>query len=307
MRPLRIFTPVFAPKYIERMRRSLAVSLRWPKNQEAIKAAKWTLFIHPTEFDQVMSIATSVLPEEQIETIEAVDGMSDLERNRGGLMCHAFVKALRKCLGDGSQMLVSTVDFIWSDGTIANMIKLAQQKDVCVALPHPRVLPSICDHLDKPLSSPELVSLALNQGHAHKSWTMSQLGQHGGTRKGGILWRKNGGNVWTLQHRMPSPYLLNLRPEDITFFEMDKPEKRAAWGAIDHQWAEHLCESQRWRMLLSSDLGFMAEVTSPEDNVPPDEPCDQGEPDAFWTQERHHHLLHQKLNRQFVATFRGMP
>lgn len=305
MKPLRIFTPVFGPKHIKLLDRALGRSFMWPKNHEAISKAKWTLFIHQSEFEQVMTVATKILPEEQIETIEDNGSLSDLIAWRGVLMCEALVKVMRKCIEEKTPMLMATPDFIWADGTISNMIQLAKQPGACVALPHPRVLPETLDtldYLDHPMSSPDLVRVAM--AHPHKSWTTSELGKHHGTPKGGILWRKMGPGLITLAHRMPSPYLVNFVSTDIDFFTSNTSEKRAAFGAWDHDWASHLIQQQRWRQILSSDVGFMAEVTSPEDNVPPWTPMNTTTPDDFWLQERTDHLFNQKIGRQYISTFR---
>lgn len=303
MKPLRIFTPVFGKRHIDLLSRALGRSLLWPKNFETIKDAKWILFIHKNEFEQVMGIATKVLPSHQIETIEFDGSLEELTKARGILMCQAFAKTIRGCIRENTRLLVSTADFIWADGTLANMLTLSEQTNTCVSLPHPRVLPSILDHIDSSKNSFDLVTLMMK--HPHRSWVNSEYGKHFATYKGGILWRRSGAGVLALQHRMPSPYMLNFTKDDIDYFTASNDNKIAAWGAIDHDWASHLCETQRWRMILSSDIGFMAEVTSENDNLPPQSPCDMKNPDDFWTQDRTTHLLHHRLNRQFIATFRG--
>lgn len=310
MKPLRIFTPVFGQKHINWLSRALGRSLSWSHNRKAIDSARWCLFIHRSEFEAVMQVVTKVLPPEQIETIEATESLSDLTRYRGILMCQAFVKAMKLCINDGSQMLISTPDFIWADGSIGHMRSLAKQKDSCIAVPHPRATPDILSALDGLEAAgqgarnfPELVALA--RQHSHGSWGTSEYGKHSGSFKGGILWRDMGHGVQALQHRMPSPYLCNFVHSDIELFTPTDPQEPVAWGVIDHSWAVRLCEADRWRMVLSSDIAFMAEVTEATDNVPPHEPPNPTHPDSFWTQERQDHLLHHKLNRQFIAGFRA--
>lgn len=312
MKPIRIFTPVFGVKHINWLDRALGRSLNWPDNRRAMKDAKWLLFLHPSEFQQVMTVATKYCPQEQIETIESDLPLAQLTAERGIQMCIAFAQGIRMCLADGRQMLISTPDFIWSDGSIYNMRQLAQEKNSCLAVPHPRVTPEILGSLDghevagfQGHSQEKLVTLA--RQFAHASWIMSENGKHTGTFKGGILWRPQGNACQTLQHRMPSPYLCNFINDDLKYFTQVKEGKHQAWGAIDHDWAVALCEQQRWRQVLSSDLAYMCEVTEQNDNVPPVMPMNNVNPDDFWTQDRQDHLLHHKLNRQFIATFRGEP
>lgn len=308
MKPLRIYTPVFGRKHIDLLDKALGQSLRWPKNFAAIKHARWSLLIHKDEFEQVMRVVTKVLPPEQIETIESNLPLPTLIAQRGELMNDGVIKCIRQCLDQGSQFLMATPDFIWADGSIANMVKVANQPRVCVPIAHPRVLPSILHEItDKPMSFTELVSA--HRRHQHRSWVTSEIGYDpSGTNVGGILWRKsNQPGVVTVQHRMPSPYLCNFTTDDWAFFRMDTPEKRAAFGAWDHNWADSLIESGRWRMVLSSDVAFMAEVTDSDQNVPPGKPFNPKEPDSFWFQDRTYPLLTHQMNRQFISTFRGSP
>jgi hypothetical protein len=299
MRPLRIWTPVWGHKHVKLLSDALAQSFLWPKNHEAIRHAKWSLFIHHSEFDQVMTAVTKVLPESQIETIEAKESLEMLTAQRGVLMCRALIQEIKKCLMDNHQFLISTPDFIWADGALASLRILGDQPGVCVAVPHPRVVPSILPSLSVPQTNTRLVSLS--RQHAHVAWTSSEVGQNPtGSHKGGILWRDMSPGVTCLQHRMPSPYLVNFTTDDLGFFSTQTDHFQAAFGSWDHQWSDKLIEQQRWRMLLSSDLGFMCEVTDANQNVPPKVPATPNDPDSFW-----HADLNFAMNRQYVATFRS--
>ncbi len=307
MKPLRIFTPVWGHKHLILLQKALGQSLLWPKNHAAIAHARWTLFCHPSEIEQVCEIAGRIIPPEQIDTIEYPGSKDELTAKRGELMCGALCAVIKKCLVDGSQFMMATPDFIWSDGSIENMIQLASQRATCVAVPHPRVLPTILDFIhDTPRSSYDLVTLASK--HPHRSWVSSEMGQNpSGTFKSGIMWRKIKPGIVTLQHRMPSPYVVNFIPADLEFFQRDDGLKRAAFGAWDHDWSCMLAKEQRHRIVLSSDIAFMAEVTSAQDNVPPPYPANNAWPDDFWLQDRDQPLLSHQLNRQYISTFRGEP
>ncbi len=299
MKQIRIFTPVFGEYNISLLEKALGKSLLWPKNHEAIKGAKWALMIHHTEFQRVMEIATKILPEADLEPIEMTIPLQDLIDKRGVLMAGV----IDQCVREDRQLLISTPDFIWAEGSLHNMQILAQQRDTCIAVPHPRVLTSILDFIhEKPLEPYDLVTL--HRKHQHRSWYTSEIGHNPtGTWKGGILWRRTAPGIVTLSHRMPSPYLLNVNKDDLAFFQ----HEAHAFGAIDHDFTSNLIESERLRTVLSSDLAFMAEVTMPNNNVPPPEAAAPNEPDAYWKQERKEHLLCHRMNRQFICTFRGEP
>ncbi len=306
MRPLRIFTPVWGHKNVILLEKALGQSFQWPKNQAAIAHAKWTIFTHPSDLDQVMAVAEKVFPGE-IEIQKYSGSKEELTQKRGILMCQAMCLVIEKCLAENAQFLMATPDFIWSDGSLPVLIQLGDQKNVCISLPHPRVLPTILDFIHTmPRNNYDLVTLAMK--HPHGSWTTSEFGRNPhGSFMGGIIWRKSGPGLITLQHRMPSPYLVNFVKSDLDFFRQDTATHQAAFGAWDHDWACKLAREQRSRMILSSDLAFMAEVTTAMDNLPPLRPANAREPDEFWLQERTQPLLTHQLNRQYIATFRGEP
>lgn len=297
----RIFTPVWGDKFINLFERALVRSFLWEKNHEALKDARWSLLIHKSEFEKVLSIATKVIPEDRIDTIEIDSPINQLTSDRGSIMCQGVVSVMDKCLKDGSAMFMATPDVIWGDGAIRNIRRAGLEKGTCVTFPHMRVLPSILDQIDfmpQPISNFKLATLAM--ANPHKSWTSSEHGvDPSGVHIGGIFWKKMGKGLVSLIHRMPSPYFINVLPEDKAFFMADGPEHKAAFGAWDHNWSAHLVSAGRFRMILSSDSGFMAEVTSPNENVPPTKPINPHEPDSFALNH-----LHNQINRQFIATFR---
>ncbi len=306
MKPLRIYSPCWGPKHLDLLERCLGASLRWPKNFEAIRDAKWNILCHASEFNKVVEVATKVLPPEQIDTIEVHQSIEELTARRGIIMNDGLLVVVKKCIQENSQMLMATPDFIFGDGTIANMRQVGRQDGTCVSMAHPRVVPDILNQIspDKPLSNPELVTLAMK--NPHQAWKTSEFGHNpSGTEVGGILWRRISPTVITLQHRMPSPYLVSFIQSDLEFLSTDTPYKVGAFGQWDHDWSVKIIGEERHRMVLSSDACFMAEVTSPELNCPPLRPINHAEPDIFWKQERLDHLLNHKINRQYVATFRS--
>lgn len=299
MTPLRIFTPAWGEKHLNLLENALGKTLRWPRNYEAIKHARWNIMCHVSEREPVMEIATKILPREQIDLLEFGVEIHQLTASRGIIMNEALIRIVALCIQEKAQMLMSTPDFLWGDGTIEKMIKSAEGRPrVCVPIMHPRVLPQIMEELGAPLNNFELATKAMK--YPHSSWVSSEDGASpSGTRIGGIRWMRVKKGVISVQHRMPSPYLVNFTFDDYKFFQIDTPEKRAAFGAWDHDWSCELLKQGRIRQMQGSDAGFMAEVTSPECNVPPMGPYNASEPDIFWHEDYNH-----QINRQFVSCFR---
>lgn len=301
MRPLRIYSPCWGAKHLNLLENGLIKSFLWPKNFEVIRHASWTVLAHVSERQKVYDLVSKVVDVNRIDIIESHMPVEQLTAKRGVEMNTALIHVINDCLGDDAQMLMATPDFIFGDGTIPNLVQAAKQRETCVGMPHPRVLPQILDHIThEPLTNNELFDLATH--YPHKAWVSSERGTDpSGSHVGGICWRRRGRRVFMGAHRMPSPYLVNFRKDDLDFFSRNDDEKRAAFGAWDHGWACALIEQGRQRTILGSDIAFMAEVTSPEDNWPTMMRPNHNEPDSFW-----HEDLNHQMNRQFIFGMRGV-
>ncbi len=302
-RPLRIFTVAYGQQHLMWMRTALVRSLSWPQNKAALQHAKWTIFGDLENTQEVFEMATQVLPFHQIELRTKImdKGQVDL------LACMMWM--MRMCALDKAQMLMAPPDTIFADGTINTLLEYGEQQDTCVAVPHPRVLPSIIHDLTfEPISNAKLVTLALDK-HVHSTWsTANQDLAVNGTHVGGVSWQKVGDHVWALQHRLPTVYLANFTEGDRKFFSKPWKGIPPQFGMWDHEWpgVELLgpeppeVSNQRMRMIGCSDAAFIMELTEPWKNIPTQRMINPDERDAF-----HRDEYHNKINRQYVSCFRG--
>lgn len=303
VRPLRIFTVAYGSTHLDWMNRALVRSLAWPQNKAALQHAKWTIFGDLENTQQVYEMATKVLPFHQIELRPKImdHGQVDL------LGCMMWM--MRQCALDKAQMLTAPPDTIFADGTIKTLLEYGEQPDTCVAVPHPRVLPSILDDLGaEPPTNGQLVTLALAK-HPHNAWiTSNQDLAINGVNVGGVNWQKTNENTWAVQHRLPTVYLANFTENDRKFFSKPWGGQAPQYGMWDHEWpgAELIgpqppeISRQRWRMIGSSDAAFIVELTESWKNTPTQRVINPDERDAF-----HRDEYHNRINRQYLSCFRG--
>lgn len=283
MKPVRLFTNVWGAMHLEWWRDFAMPSLFWGSNGEALIGAKWTVCTTRVSHAQVEAILKeqTIIPRENI-SIE-IDERPDLLR---------FLRhTIDVCLNEGSRMLMAPPDTIFGPDSIRSLKQLSEHGE-CVAVPHMRVLPGP-DYLDIYPTNANLVSKALH--NAHLSWTESELGKKpSASFFGGITWRWVAAGLISVQHRLPTVYMANFNDFDRKFF--DRASHFLFW---DTYWPHDLVYQERFRVVGSSDVAFMCELTEENKNVPKLTDISPS-PDAY-------HMIgydHNLVCRQFLATFR---
>ena len=299
MRPLIIFSVVYG-KHIDWMNRALVRSLAWPENKAALQHpnTKWFIWGDLETTQSIYEIATKVLPFNQI-----ILKQKRLENNKGGVdLLGMMLETQRHCLLEKVPMFTAPPDTVFSEGSVKAMMDYAEYPGTCVAVPHPRCLPTIMDDLtDRPPTNPQLVNLALKK-HVHDAWKTCDVSSLvSGIHVGGIAWNRLNEHTWAVQHRLPTIYIANFTDDDRKFFH--KPFKGVApqYGMWDHEWpGSEVIPKERQRTIGSSDIAFIAECTEYHKNIPTQRLTNPEERDAF-----HRNELHNHVNRQYVSCFRG--
>ena len=271
-------------------------SLAWPKNAAALDGVTFSVLtkgIHQEEVTEILkssgikfsSIEFTILGPE-FEINPHASGMFIKE-----WICREFSKAVTY----NQAIILTPPDTIFGDGSIHNLRVTGNRRDVVVFAAHMRVLPTIMDQITEPVSNAKLVSLAMK--HKHKTWEESELGATEiNTYVGGVVWQYLDCDLYACQHLLPTPYFINPTPEDLVYFK-----NQIHWGVIDHDWpGECLINSERQRVLGSSDAAFMVELTPAEANIPPKAPYREDEPDLFWRRKPHN-----AINRMNYIILRG--
>lgn len=287
MKNVRMFTLVWGERYLDWFEQACVASLCWPKNAEALKkhVVGWDIATRECDAARAGDIASKLGVAVTIRHI-AEDNMPI-----GAKLQFYLVDEMKLCLERDEAMLLCPPDKIFGDGAINGLFS---QGDLCIAVPHVRVLPDIIQDIATPKSNAELVGLAWR--HLHRSWREADASKEMvNCNVGGVAWREISPGLIAVQHRLPTCFLASFQEDDVAWFM-----SQVFVGAWDHLWPAKLVAEQRQRVLASSDAAFMAEITPEFDNIPACAPIDPSEPDKYWGQHAHHWA-----NRNIVSIFRA--
>ncbi len=298
--PLRIYTAVWGEKYLDLFEKTIIRSFKWPKNYEALTNERVTWSLHTNKKDQARLI--QLCKRVGVNNFEVTELDETSDPDIGRVLLNHFNDEIKRCLEANARLLIAPPDSIFGDGTLRSLFINGAQEHVCVAVPHPRVIPSIFEYpsrlaesLRESLSNAELVTETWN--HLHRTWSEAEVGYEKiNSYVGGVSWKKIAKGLYSVQHRLPTNYLLHFRPDDLQFFQ-----GQIVFGAIDHLWPSKLISEQRERVIGSSDVAFICEVTDPNQNIPPSYPYVKTEPDKFWRNAPHNQFF-----RQVQIVFRGV-
>jgi hypothetical protein len=210
-----------------------------------------------------------------------------------------------ECIKTKSRMIFAPPDIYFGDGSINGILKSSTDKDSVAVVAHVRVHPEM-------LTAPEFVYLSqkgeisnarlvkYSWQHLHRCWGDAEKGHPRQNQFGtGVCWKKIEDNLYSVIHRLPTPYAINLTEEDLQYFKL-----HTGFGHFDHRWpGDLLIPRGRQRYVTSSDVAFMAELTEPHKNIsnpPTHKDGTPGDPNDFWV-----HHLHNEMNKQTLVTFRG--
>ncbi len=295
---LRIWTSVWGEKHIDWFERFCVSSLMQPKNAAALENATWVINTRGPDRERIEKIirGSGIKVRPEIEFCVFGPEFDQNPHSAGSFINQALILEIQRCISFNCQNLIAPPDTIFGDGTIPNLIEIADQRDVVVMAAHVRVLPDIYFPYSQvnSVSNAQLTKMAFENLHA--TWKEAE---HGlpmiNSYIGGVFWKYVSEDLLAVQHRLPTPYLINWTPEDLVFFR-----NQLHWGVLDHSWPhECLVHTERQRVVGSSDAAFMVEITEPTQNVPPAEHYRHDEPDLFWK-----NLKHNKQNRMYSIIFR---
>ncbi len=207
----------------------------------------------------------------------------------------SMLRTIAECLKTKSTMLMGMPDFFYGNGSVQNLIKLDDAGTCCVAAAHLRVndedfLRAVDDiHCD--ISNPQLVRLALKFPHQNTKVSFEGDGNASYLTGVKLSQLETGGYIMT--HRLPNIWVANFTQNDLDYFI------RNPFQAWDHQWPTQLIVEGRYKVLGSTDLTFVAEMTEVDSHL-----CEisQSEPIKNPTSYLEDRYLHKKINQIFVVS-----
>jgi hypothetical protein len=251
-------------------------SLQWPKNLHVVKDAEFRVFTD----------------EQDRETLEKIFSESGLRAKIGIRHKEEFAETLSEACDHKTQMLFAPPDMIFSDGSIANMLHMCWPTRA-IAAAHIRVLPSILNEIDGPMSGAQLVAAAFR--HLHSVFANSKVGKTSNSFDVGTSWSEIDAGLYAVTFQIPTVHMLHPCREDVGTFA-DGPGYK--W---DHDWPSSLIEGGRYRLAGSSDLAFAVEVTPSGVHGKAVQTAKPGEPDLY----RDGQKLHCRHNSTTLITLRG--
>lgn len=250
---------------------------------------KWHVYTDKNHVANIEKWIKEVLP----NTIPDVKDISETRRYIDASQS-AFVMSIEECIKDKSPLLFAPPDILFGDGSINGLLKSLYEKDAVATVAHIRATSSLLKEIkqnQKDITNPQLVSLAWK--HLHRCWIDAELGHPRQNQWGtGVCWQKIEDNLYSVVHRLPTPYLMYFTDEDLQYFKI-----QSGFGHFDHRWpGDILMKRGRQRTITSSDVAFMIEITEPEKNIS----NIPGDKNDFW---QHHY--HNEINKQILVTLRG--
>lgn len=306
MHNFHIFTMVYGEHHIELFKRAVFKSLNWPKNKAMLEGKNWCIYTkreHFEDLDNLFKDSGFNLKLFEIGESMRVAGcgyVKTVQCEGGVILLNGLRDQIALCLQTQSKILFAPPDTIFGDGSVESILKADGDLDACVFVSHMRVLPKIIDQIEYmgatsgAISNEKLCQLSLENAHA--SWTQAEIDhKHNNSYVGGIAWKRIGEGLISVQHRLPTPYLIGFNRHDIDFWW-----SVVSFGALDHTWpGDRLVRQERMRYIGSSDAAFICEVTDHDKNCPPLIPPEHRTGDAYWGDRIHH-----STNRMFNVIWR---
>lgn len=289
----QILTIFWGEPYFSWFLRGCLRSLSFPKNKQAImeNCSAWNVFCDDAQNEQVREVMRINFPKLNIK-VRSTDELRAFVDQHQAAMCIQ----IDECLKAKERLLLAPPDTVFADGTIPNLLKLGRERNSCVAVAHPRVLPDILGDISiLEIQDPApLIYRIWNEGYLHQSWADAEIGHpRQNSFIGGVRWEELEPNLFSITHHLPTVYLADFTDEDLMYFKTC-----TGFGHWDHMWpSDILIKQARQRYVGSSDGAFICEITHKEKNIPP---VKDGNTDQFWRG-----FPHNLQNRMTNVIFRG--
>lgn len=284
----RFFSLVYGERFVDIYERIAVRSLLQTANASAIRPGTVvSLYTDRASADRAGAIAGR-LGELQITIIEP--------GNAGDTLQRALIAEIERCIAENAALIMLPPDTFWGDGSLGNLLAVANGQNLCIGAPHVRV--NRDDFLASlpagDIDNAELVRLSM--ANLHPTWRDANVSLNPrNTWWSGTLIRQLSPKLYAVHHRLPTIYLAHFTPDDLNFFR-----DQTKLGSWDHSWPGLLVQQQRQRILSSSDLFFAAELTPENENIPPLVDADPAMDDRYRGNFPHH-----AVNANSVSSWRS--
>lgn len=285
---LRFFVICYGEAHADLYERIAVRSLTQTRNKAAIsEGTVVALYSDAATIDRVSAVSKS------LGTVEP--HVMALSENHYDTQNKAFIEEIGNCVREDATLVIVNPDNFWGDGSLANLLAIAGEQNVCVASPHVRVdRDRFLETMPEgDIDNPSLVSLAMKT--LHQSWIDADVSKPRSNGFATGIGIRSPGPLHVVHHLQPTVFLAKLNARDYGFFA-EHPTARGLW---DHAWPEILVAENRQRVVASSDAVFIAELTDSATHNTELYPVDPKKPDAFFRD-----APHISANRMVVGIWR---
>jgi hypothetical protein len=258
---LFVWVPVWGEKHIEWFFKFTLPSLMASNNlplvskNKIIKICFYTQDIDYLKIDQRMKSY-------QCNYEYSIMTESNFNDKARDMMSNYLIHSLSECIDNDALWLCAQPDLIFSNGSIYNMVALSDGKGVFIAAPSVRVaFESVFK--EKPDLLPDfdnLTDLILN--HPHPSIKYSNEDDDRNSSLEGISTREVLSGLAVI-HNLPPIFLGSPSRYDLAFFK-----RRPIFNIIDKVWPDMLFRQSRYKVIASSDIATIVELTHESDKSP---------------------------------------
>ncbi len=285
---LRFFVICFGDKHADLYERIAVRSLTQPMNIQSIPD------------DAIVSVYSDESTMPRAEAASAKLGIVEphivtLAENHYDTQNRAFIEEIGRCVREDAALIIVNPDCFWGDGSLANLLNIAGEQNICIASPHVRVDSEAfqAELPDGEIDNPALVSLAMKT--LHQSWKDADVSKEKANSFLTGIGIRSTGALHYVSHLQPTVFYARLNARDYGFFA-ERPQARGLW---DHAWPEILTQEGRQRTVANSDAVFIAELTEPDTHTTELRPINSQKPDDFFRT-----AAHISVNRGIVGVWR---
>lgn len=218
-----------------------------------------------------------------------------------------FLKAvLHRGVETRAPQIFILADMYYGDGSLRTLVTYGQKPGITVSGLYLRVKRERFSELlahhhavtgGSSVSNARLVDIAFDSLIEGVRASIADVDRNATYSTSGSL-RQITDDLYTFTFHVPTPILCSFEPQDIAFFEQHE------WNMymLDHLWPSMLIAQNRWRVLASSDLLFVAELNaaSVENDVHVHETHDG----MLYNDEYVHEHLNGRHHQAMLMTFR---
>jgi len=257
---INVFVAVWGNKHIDWFFKYCLTSLLMSENLPLISKTKKIKICIYTQ-DKDVALIMKGMKNHPCNYEYSITTDSSFKDKARDMMSNYLIHSFKECIDNNSLWLCGQPDLIFSNGSVSNLVTLADGKGVSIATPTIRVSSESIGQLNSEISfeSNDLVDLIFSCSHS--SFQSANDLYDNNTTNLGISTRNILGGL-ALIHNLPPPILCSPTKQDVSFFN-----RRPGFNIIDKVWPDMLFRESRLKIVISSDIATIVELTGDKEKL----------------------------------------